>query len=69
MEINKIKSILEAILFAAGRPVSQKELVLSLEIPEEDIENIIGKMKEEYQQEARGIEIIKINNKIGRAHV
>ncbi len=62
MEINKIKSILEAILFAAGRPVSQKELVLSLEIPEEDIENIIGKMKEEYQQEARGIEIIKINN-------
>ncbi len=62
MEINKIKSILEAILFAAGRPVSQKELVLSLEIPEEDIENIIGKMQEEYQQEARGIEIIKINN-------
>ncbi len=62
MEINKIKSILEAILFAAGRPVSQKELILSLEIPEEDIENIIGKMQEEYQQEARGIEIIKINN-------
>ena len=62
MEINKIKSILEAILFAAGRPVSQKELILSLEIPEEDIENIIGKMQEDYQQEARGIEIIKINN-------
>lgn len=62
MEINKIKAIIEAILFAAGRPVSQKELVLSLEITEEDIENIIGKMQEEYQKEARGIEIIKINN-------
>ena len=62
MEINKIKSIIEAILFAAGRPVSQKELVLSLEISEEDIETIIGKMQEEYQQEARGIEIIKIDS-------
>lgn len=60
MEINKLKSIIEAILFAAGRPVSQKELVLSLEIPEEDIENIIASMQEEYQGQARGIEIIKI---------
>lgn len=60
MEINKIKSIIEAILFSAGRPVSQKELVLSLEISEEDIENIIASMQEDYQQQARGIEIIKI---------
>lgn len=60
MEINKIKSIIEAILFAAGRPVSKKELVLSLEIAEEDIENIIASMQEEYQEQARGIEIIKI---------
>lgn len=60
MEINKIKSIIEAILFAAGRPVSKKELVLSLEIAEEDIENIISSMQEEYQGQTRGIEIIKI---------
>ena len=62
MEINKLKSIIEAILFAAGRPVSKKELVLSLEITEEDIENIISNMQEEYQGQARGIEIIKIEN-------
>jgi len=61
MEINQLKSILEAILFAAGRPVSQKELALSIEISEEDIEHIIANMQEEYKQEARGIEIIKIN--------
>ncbi len=60
MEINKIKSIIEAILFAAGRPVSKKELVLSLEIAEEDIDNIIASMQEEYQGQTRGIEIIKI---------
>lgn len=62
MEISKLKSIIEAILFAAGRPVTKKELVLSLEIPEEDIENIIASMQEEYQGQARGIEIIKIDN-------
>lgn len=62
MEINKLKSIIEAILFAAGRPVSQKELMLSLEISEEDIENIISSMQEEYKEQTRGIEIIKIND-------
>lgn len=61
MEINQLKSMIEAILFAAGRPVTQKELVLSLEISEEDIENIITSMQEDYKQETRGIEIIKIN--------
>ena len=61
MEINQLKSAIEAILFAAGRPVTQKELLLSLEISEEDIENIITSMQEEYKQQARGIEIIRIN--------
>lgn len=61
MEINQLKSIIEAILFAAGRPVTQKELALSLEISEEDIANMIVSMQEEYKQPIRGIEIIKIN--------
>ncbi len=62
MEINKLKAIIEAILFSAGRPVSQKELILSLEISKKDIENIIANMQEEYREQARGIEIIKIEN-------
>ena len=35
MEIEKIKSIIEAILFAAGREVTVNELVMSLEISKE----------------------------------
>ena len=61
MEVGKIKSIIEAILFAAGREVTQKELILALEISEEDIENIIKDMQEEYKREDRGIEIIKVD--------
>ena len=60
MEIDKVKSIIEAILFAAGRIVKEDELVLGLELPAEDIKNIIESMKIDYEN--RGIEIIKINN-------
>jgi len=59
MEIEKIKSIIEAILFAAGREVKEEELVLSLEISKEQIEEIIRSMQEDYK--SRGIEIIKID--------
>ena len=62
MEIDKIKSILEAILFAAGRQVTIKELMISLEIPKEDLENIIVSMQEDYREQSRGIEIIKVDD-------
>ena len=62
MEIEKIKSIIEAILFAAGRVVKINELVLVLEKNEEEIVNVIKKMQEEYKQESRGIEIIKVED-------
>jgi len=62
VEIDKIKSIIEAILFAAGRPVTKNELILSLEIEEEDLKNIIQNMQEEYKEKNRGIELIIIDN-------
>ena len=58
MEIQKIKSIIEAILFAAGRIVTIEELVLALEIDKNEIEQIIKNMQEEFK--TRGIEIVKL---------
>lgn len=60
MEIEKIKRIIEAILFAAGRVVNEEELMMVLEIPREDLKQIICNMQEEYKE--RGIEIIKVDN-------
>ena len=60
MEIEKIKSIIEAILFAAGRQVNIKELIISLELPKQDIENVIISMQEDYKIQNRGMEIVKI---------
>lgn len=62
MEIEKIKSIIEAILFAAGRQVNEKELIMSLELSKDDLENIIFSMQEDYKNQNRGIEIIKIED-------
>ena len=62
MKSNQEKAIIEAILFAAGRPVTKNEIMLALEISEDEIEKIIANMQEEYNQENRGIELIKINN-------
>ena len=62
MEIQKIKSVIEAILFAAGREVNIKELIMALEMNKEEIENIILSMEEEYKNENRGIEIIKVED-------
>lgn len=62
MEITKTKAIIEAMLFASGREVKIQELMSALELSKEDIEKIIENMQNEYNQENRGIEIIKVND-------
>ena len=59
MEQENIKGIIEAILFAAGKEVSSKELSLALEKSKDEIEENIYKMNLEYNDNDRGIEIIK----------
>lgn len=62
MEISQKKAIIEAILFSAGVPVKKSDLILALEISQEDLENLVENMQEEYKQENRGIEIIKMED-------
>ncbi len=62
MEIDKTKSIIEAILFSAGRIVETKELMAILELSNEDVDAILQNMKAEFEEQNRGIEIIKIDN-------
>ena len=62
MEIEKIKQIIEGIMFAVGREVSVKELSSVLELTPENVEEIIENMKIEFEEQGRGIEIIKVEN-------
>lgn len=59
MEQENIKGIIEAILFTAGKEVSSKELSLALEKSKDEIEENIYQMNLEYNDNDRGIEIIK----------
>ena len=62
MDIEEVKGIIEAILFSAGRIVTEDELMLGLEVSKENIESIIQNMQDEYKISKRGIEIIKVND-------
>lgn len=54
------KEIIEAILFSAGRVVTQEELVLALEIDKKQVEELVKNMQKDFAN--RGIEIIKIED-------
>ena len=62
MAFSKEEAIIEAMLLAAEREESVKELTNVLELGAEDIDKIILKMKSEYVARNSGIEIIKVDN-------
>lgn len=57
----KEKGIIESILFAAGREVNIKELMVVLELGSDEIMNLVESMKIEYEKEDRGIQIINVD--------
>lgn len=62
MEIEKIKQIIESIMFALGREVSLKELSSVLELSPDNIQEIVESMKVEFEEAGRGIQIINVND-------
>ena len=62
MEIEKIKQIIESIMFALGREVSINELSSVLELSPENVQEIVESMKVEFKETGRGIQIINVND-------
>ena len=62
MDYKKQQGIIESILFAAGRQVEVKELIAATELGRDELAGIIEIMKNEYANENRGIELIKIDD-------
>ena len=62
MDYKKQQGIIESILFAAGRQVEVKELMSATELGRDEITSIIEIMKNEYSNENRGIELIKVDD-------
>ena len=62
MNQDKAKGIIESILFSAGREVRITEFMSVLEMNSEEIHNVINSLKSDYKNEARGIDIINIED-------
>lgn len=60
MENSRAKSIIESILFSAGRDVKISELMSVIEMSSEEIIALVESMKLEYEKENRGLQIINV---------
>ena len=58
--MKSIKYAIEGILFAAGEPVRAAKLAAVLECTTEEVENAVTELKEEYERDHRGFNIIDI---------
>lgn len=63
MNDKEIKSIIEALLFIWGDPLSLKDMSNILDIKEKDIKKILNEMIDEFNYNRRGIRIIRIGDK------
>ena len=62
MDDEKVKGIIEAILFASGRVVKIGELINILELDADIINKLIIEMREDYSKDNRGLEIIRVED-------
>ena len=62
MNGEKIKGIIEAILFASSRNVKMRELMSILDLDADTINKVILNMQKEYENENRGIQIIRVDD-------
>ncbi len=62
MEKEKIKGVIEAILFASGRVVKIRELMSLLEVNSDEIISSIADLEKEYESVGRGLEIVRVED-------
>lgn len=62
MNQDKVKGIIEAILFAAGREVKINELMSALELSSNEIIQAVESLKEDYESEKSGLSILKVED-------
>ena len=64
MRDRQIEGALEAILFVAGEAVEIEDLARALEMTVLECDQFIEKMAQQYREQERGIEIVRIEDKV-----
>lgn len=60
LEANEIRSALEAILFAAGEPISAERLCMALELTRNQVDELCKELADQYSYERRGIRLLRL---------
>jgi len=65
MRREEIKNIIEAVMFAYSEPISIEELnnIINEELSRKEIELMLNSLMDEYRENSRGIQIIKLEDK------
>jgi chromosome segregation and condensation protein ScpB len=61
MILAEAKSIIEAVLFVADRPLSSSQLAILIEMDSDDIELLIHELQKEYDDTKRSFQIMVSN--------
>lgn len=61
---NKKLSVLESLLFAAGKALAYKELEKALEVKDKELKELVEALKEKYNQSDSGIHVNVNNSKV-----
>ena len=64
MDKEALKGALEAVLFAAGDPVTIREMAAMLEVVPDAVETLLDDLEVQYRSASRGIYIIRLEDKI-----
>jgi len=62
MEINKIKGVIEAILFASGEPVETAKIAESLNLEYDVVHKLLKNMQDKYDKDESGIDLVEISD-------
>ncbi|MCF0135890.1 MAG: SMC-Scp complex subunit ScpB [Lachnospiraceae bacterium] len=57
------RNIAEALLFAAGEPVSRKDLAKVLGVSEQEAESIVLDLAQEYKMQDKGMQVIRLEDR------
>ncbi|MDO8529588.1 MAG: SMC-Scp complex subunit ScpB [bacterium] len=67
MDLDKLKSIIESLLFLSGEPVKISKLAKIIEVSKEDVENALMLLTADYSSQKRGIAIIRKEGEVQMA--
>lgn len=62
MTFQEIKSAIESLLFVYGEPISSKKIANIIEVPLDDVKQVMLDLMAEYNEKEKGIFIIEVNN-------